>query len=48
MAALQQHMKYVERKIAYWRAVEMHDEPAAARLAREAQELVRATVAERN
>jgi DNA-binding transcriptional MerR regulator len=40
MAALQQHMSYVERKIAYWRAVEAHDEPTAARIAQEARELV--------
>jgi DNA-binding transcriptional MerR regulator len=47
MAALQAHIAYVEHKIAYWCAVEAHDEPEAARIARETQELVRATVADR-
>jgi len=47
MAALQAHIEYVEHKIAYWRAVEAHDEPAAARIARETQELAHATVADR-
>ena len=47
MAALQQHIQYVERKIDYWRAVEAHDEPAVAGIAREVQELARATVAGR-
>lgn len=47
MAELQAHTKYVERKIAYWRAVEAHDEQAAASIAREVQELVRTTVARR-
>jgi DNA-binding transcriptional MerR regulator len=48
MAALQMHMKYVERKIEYWRAVEARDEQAAASIAREVQELVRATVVDRD
>jgi DNA-binding transcriptional MerR regulator len=47
MAALQQHMKYVERKIEYWRAVEAHDEQAAASIALYVHDLVRATVADR-
>jgi DNA-binding transcriptional MerR regulator len=42
MAALHMHMQYVEHKIDYWRAVEAHDEEAAANLAREAKELIRA------
>ena len=40
MDELQQHIKYVERKIDYWRAVEEHDEQAAASISREVQELV--------
>jgi DNA-binding transcriptional MerR regulator len=48
MAALQGHIKYVESKINYWRAVEEHDEPAAARIAREARELILATLADRD
>jgi DNA-binding transcriptional MerR regulator len=47
MAALQTHIKYVERKIAYWHAVEVQDEPAAERIAREVHELVQATLADR-
>src|SRR4051794_5796332 len=47
MAALQDHIKYVERKIDYWRAVETQDAPAAARIAREARELILAIFAER-
>ena len=47
MAALQAHIEYVEHKIAYWRAVEAQDEREAARIARETQELVRATAADR-
>jgi DNA-binding transcriptional MerR regulator len=47
MAALQTHIHYVESKIAYWRAVEEHDEPAAARIAREARELILATLTDR-
>ena len=48
MAALQAHIAYVEHKIAYWRAVEAQDDAAAAALAREVQELVHATLAERD
>ncbi len=47
MAALQSHIKYVERKIDYWRAVEAQDDLAAARIAREARELILAIFAER-
>ncbi len=47
MAALQQHIQYVERKIDYWSAVEAQDDPAAARIAREARELILAIFAER-
>jgi DNA-binding transcriptional MerR regulator len=47
MAALQRHVKYVELKFDYWRAVETHDEQAAANIASEVQELVRGTVPER-
>ncbi len=47
-AALQDHIHYVERKIDYWRAVEAHDESGAARIAREARELVLAIFAERS
>jgi DNA-binding transcriptional MerR regulator len=46
MDRLQAHIRYVEHKMAYWRAVEAQDEPEAARLARETQALVRATVAD--
>ena len=45
MAALQTHIQYVERKIDYWHAVEMHDQPAAERIADEVHELAHATVA---
>src|SRR5690348_15463146 len=38
MAALQNHMQYVETKINYWCAVEDQDDQAAARFAREARE----------
>jgi hypothetical protein len=38
---------YVERKIDYWRAVEAHDEVAAARIAREAAQLIHTTIADR-
>ena len=48
MAALQDHIKYVESKIAYWRAVEAQDEPAAAHIAHEARELILATLADRD
>jgi DNA-binding transcriptional MerR regulator len=48
MAALQTHMKYVKLKIEYWRAVEAHDEPEAAGIAREAQELLRTAAADRS
>ena len=47
IASLQNHIKYVESKIDYWRAVEEHDEQAAARIARQTQELALATVADR-
>jgi DNA-binding transcriptional MerR regulator len=42
MVALQTHIRYVELKVDYWRAVEVHDEQAAASIARQAQELIRA------
>jgi hypothetical protein len=41
MAALQQHIRYVELKVEYWRAIETNDEQAAATIASEVQELVR-------
>lgn len=47
MAALQAHINYVESKIDYWRAVEAHDEPAAARIAHQARELIVAALANR-
>jgi DNA-binding transcriptional MerR regulator len=47
MAALEDHVRYVESKIAYWRAVEAQDEPAAARIARESRKLLLATLADR-
>jgi DNA-binding transcriptional MerR regulator len=46
-AELQGHIQYVERKIAYWRAIEEQDDQAAAQIAREVDTLVRATVAAR-
>jgi DNA-binding transcriptional MerR regulator len=45
--SLQNHIKYVESKIDYWRAVEAHDEPAAARIAGEARALIVAALANR-
>ena len=47
LAALQDHIKYVESKIDYWRAVETHDEQAAAGIARETRERILAILAER-
>ena len=47
MAELQAHMHYVERKIAYWHAVEAQDAQTAAGIAREVEELVRATAGNR-
>jgi DNA-binding transcriptional MerR regulator len=47
MDELQQHIKYVKRKIAYWRAIEEHDEQAAASISREVQELVLTAFANR-
>ncbi len=47
MAALQHHIQYVDRKIDYWHAIELQDEPAAARIALEVHELARATTGER-
>jgi MerR family transcriptional regulator, aldehyde-responsive regulator len=44
MAELQTHMKYVQLKIDYWRAVEGHDEQTAAGIAREAEELIHTAV----
>ena len=44
LAELQTHMQYVQLKIDYWRAVEAHDEAAAASIAREAAELIHSTV----
>jgi DNA-binding transcriptional MerR regulator len=43
MAALRQHINYVELKVEYWRAVEAHDEQAAASIAHDVQALARAT-----
>jgi DNA-binding transcriptional MerR regulator len=48
MTALQAHIQYVEHKIDYWRAVEKRDDLEAARIAREVQALVHATVADRD
>ena len=47
MAALQAHIQYVEHKIDYWRAVEAQDDLEAARIAREVNEMVRTTMADR-
>ncbi len=47
MAALQDHIQYVESKIKYWCAVDEHDAQAAARIAREARELVLPVFADR-
>ena len=44
MAELQHHINYVERKIDFWRAVEAHDEQAAASIAHEVNEIARATL----
>jgi hypothetical protein len=46
MAALQAHMRYVELKIDYWRAVEAHDTQAAASIARRADEMAHAIIAD--
>ena len=46
MAALQTHIQYVALKIDYWRAVEAEDAPAAARIAREAEDLIHAPIKE--
>jgi DNA-binding transcriptional MerR regulator len=40
MAALETYVQYVELKIDYWRAIENHDEPRAARIAGEAEALI--------
>jgi MerR family transcriptional regulator, aldehyde-responsive regulator len=47
VAALHDHMKYVELKIDYWRAVEANDAVAAAGFAREAAELIHTSMADR-
>jgi MerR family transcriptional regulator, aldehyde-responsive regulator len=46
VAALQAHMRYVELKIDYWRAVEAHDTQAAASIARRADEMAHAIIAD--
>jgi hypothetical protein len=44
MATLQQHIRYVELKVEYWRAIATNDEQTAATIASEVQELVRTAV----
>jgi len=48
MDELQQHIQYVQLKIDYWRAIEEHDEPAAARIAHEAEELIHSNFGRRH
>ena len=44
IAELQAHIEYVGLKIDYWRAVEAHDEQAAASIARKAEEIIHSAV----
>lgn len=48
MAALQDHIKYVQLKIDYWRAVGQHDEQAAAQISIQARQMVLTTFNERS